>query len=457
VRFLSTRAGDSRASVSFRDAVFGGLAPDGGLYVPVEQPDLGSLFAGFTAETTFLRLAEAVARALLAEELGEAAVGRIVGRAFDFAPRLRPLEEGISLLELFHGPTCAFKDFGASFLASVMEELLQEENRRAVILVATSGDTGSAVARAFFRRRNLDVVILYPSGRVSPLQEQQLTTLGENVVALEVMGSFDDCQRLAKQAFLDRELRSALALSSANSINLGRLLPQSFYYIFGRAQLTADGGRLAVGEQPPASGRHPGGQSAPLYFCVPSGNFGNLTAGVYAWTWGLPVTGFVAATNRNDVVPEYLHTGEFRPRSSVQTLSNAMDVGDPSNFERLLHVFHGRREEMQGLIRGVAISDEETRDTMRQVYRQRGVLLDPHTAVGVLACRRARMGSGSGARFITLSTAHPGKFLEIVRETTGVEPELPESLRACLSLPKRAFPLEPSLEALRSFLRRRYT
>jgi threonine synthase len=257
VRFLSTRAGDSRASVSFRDAVFGGLAPDGGLYVPVEQPDLGSLFAGFTAETTFLRLAEAVARALLAEELGEAAVGRIVGRAFDFAPRLRPLEEGISLLELFHGPTCAFKDFGASFLASVMEELLQEENRRAVILVATSGDTGSAVARAFFRRRNLDVVILYPSGRVSPLQEQQLTTLGENVVALEVMGSFDDCQRLAKQAFLDRELRSALALSSANSINLGRLLPQSFYYIFGRAQLTADGGRLAVGEQPPASGRHP--------------------------------------------------------------------------------------------------------------------------------------------------------------------------------------------------------
>jgi threonine synthase len=367
----------------------------------------------------------------------QAAVDRIVDRAFAFAPALRPLEEGLDLLELFHGPTCAFKDFGASFLAAVMEECLQEESRRALILVATSGDTGSAVARAFFRRKNLDVVILYPSGRVSPLQEQQLTTLGENVTALEVLGSFDDCQRLAKQAFLDRDLQRLLRLTSANSINLGRLIPQSFYYLYGAAQAGQD-------------------RERPLYYCVPSGNFGNLTAGVYAWAWGMGVEGFVAATNRNDVVPEYLRSGDFRPRPSIQTLSNAMDVGNPSNFERLLHVFNRRREAMVGLIRGVAISDSDTRLAMRQVYDESGVLLDPHTAVGVLAARRMRRELSGEARIITLATAHPGKFTEIVQETTGVAPELPETLRAALSLPKRAFPLDPNLEALKAFLRDRY-
>jgi len=260
------------------------------------------------------------------------------------------------------------------------------------------------------------------------------------------MGSFDDCQRLAKQAFLDRELQGQLALTSANSINLGRLIPQSFYYIYGWAQ-------LAPGDGP---GQSAVDCDAPVYFCVPSGNFGNLTAGVYAWAWGLPVQGFVAATNRNDVVPEYLRTGDFRPRPSVPTLSNAMDVGDPSNFERLLYLFHGRREEMGSLIRGVPISDAETRDTMQAVYRERGLLLDPHTAVGVQACRRVRTHLKRGARLISLATAHPGKFLEIVREATGVEPELPESLRAALTLPRRSVPLEPSLDALRSFLRGRY-
>ncbi|MBN1836376.1 MAG: threonine synthase [Spirochaetales bacterium] len=437
MRFVSSRATDARKAVDFREAVFAGLAPDGGLYVPVEQPDLSSLFESFSPQTSFQELARQVCGALFAGELEAAAVARIVDRAFSFAPVLRPVEEGLFLLELFHGPTCAFKDFGASFLAAVMEEYLQEEDRRALILVATSGDTGSAVARAFFRRRNLDVVILYPSGRVSPLQEQQLTTLGENVTALEVLGSFDDCQRLAKQAFLDQELQGFLRLTSANSINLGRLIPQSLYYIYGVAQAGGDG-------------------HGPLYYCVPSGNFGNLTAGVYAWAWGLPVQGFLAATNRNDVVPEYLRTGDFRPRPSVQTLSNAMDVGNPSNFERLLQVFHRRREEMSRLIRGVAISDADTRLTMRRVYDERGILLDPHTAVGVLASRRLRRELGEELRVITLGTAHPGKFLEIVRETTGVNPELPESLRAALVLPKQALPLEPKLEALKSFLRDRY-
>ena len=436
MRFISTRASAPSQSVGFREAVFTGLAPDGGLYVPVEQPDLGSLLAGMSPRTSFVELAEALCTALFGEEVDAPALRRIVPRAFGFAPHLAALEQGLSLLELYHGPTCAFKDFGASFLAAVMEELLQEESRRAVILVATSGDTGSAVARAFFRRRNLDVVILYPSGRVSPLQEQQLTTLGENVTALEVLGSFDDCQRLAKQAFLDRELQDHLRLSSANSINLGRLIPQSFYYLYAASQLQPGGG--------------------PLYFCVPSGNFGNLTAGVYAWLWGLRVRGFLAATNSNDVVPEYLRTGDFRPRPSVRTLSNAMDVGNPSNFERLLHVFHRRKEEMKQLIRGVTVNDADTRETMRRVYDERGVLLDPHTAVGVLASRRVRRELEADAQIVTLATAHPGKFVEIVREVTGVEPQLPESLRAALSLPKLAIPLEPSLEALKSFLRGRY-
>ena len=438
MRFISSRASDPDRTVSFREAVFAGLAPDGGLYVPVEQPDLRAVFEELSPETSFAELARGVSGALFAGELDGEAVGRIVERAFAFAPRLRPLEEGLYLLELFHGPTCAFKDFGASFLAAVMEEYLQEESRRALILVATSGDTGSAVARAFFRRKNLDVVILYPSGRVSPLQEQQLTTLGENVTALEVLGSFDDCQRLTKQAFLDRELQGLLRLTSANSINLGRLIPQSFYYIYGLARAGRDG-------------------DAPVYYCVPSGNFGNLTAGVYAWAWGLPVRGFVAATNRNDVVPEYLRTGDFRPRPSVQTLSNAMDVGNPSNFERLVHAFHRRREDMKSLSRGIPISDADTRQAMRRVYDERGVLLDPHTAVGVVASRRVLQELSGEARLITLATAHPGKFTEIVRETTGVEPDLPGSLRAALALPKQAFALEPSLEALKSFLRSRYT
>jgi threonine synthase len=301
-------------SVSFRQALFAGLAPDGGLYHPVERPDLARLFASFDESTAFASLAAAVTTSLLGPEIDAAAASRIVSRAFSFAPALRRLDDGLLLLELFHGPTCAFKDFGAQFLAAAMEELLSQEDRRIQILVATSGDTGSAVAHAFHGRANIDVVILYPSGRVSELQEKQLTTLGGNVHALEVAGSFDDCQRLAKEAFRDERLRTALSLTSANSINIGRLLPQALYYIWAATRRTTLGGKVPT-------------------ICVPSGNFGNLTAGVYAWAWGLAVRGFVAATNVNDVVPSYLLTGDYLPRPSAQTLSNAMDVGSPSNFE----------------------------------------------------------------------------------------------------------------------------
>jgi threonine synthase len=450
VRLVSTRGGHVRPqakgarpqaaqapdAVGFRQAIFTGLAPDGGLYVPAPVPDLRELLGGLGADDTFLRVAQEVSSALFGEELPKpGAVERVVRSAFPFAPRLRPLEPGLQLLELFHGPTCAFKDFGASFLAAVMEEFLLEEQRRALILVATSGDTGSAVARAFHRRRNIEVVILYPSGRVSSLQEQQLTTVGDNVVALEVAGSFDDCQRLAKEAFLDRELSAALPLTSANSINPGRLLPQAFYYIYGRCRFPA---------------------REPVAICVPSGNFGNLTAGVYAWQWGLPVARFLAATNLNDVVPEYLRTGSFRPRASLRTLSNAMDVGNPSNFERLSAVFGGDLQAMRGVIEGVRVDDEQTRATIRSVYSQAGVLLDPHTAVGVLACREYRERTGFGGTILTLATAHPGKFVEIVEEATGLRPELPQELREALRRPKRSVPVGTELQELKSYLLERY-
>jgi threonine synthase len=280
-------------------------------------------------------------------------------------------------------------------------------------------------------------VILYPSGRVSALQEQQLTTAGGNVTALEIQGSFDDCQRLVKQSFVDSKLRGRLSLSSANSINLGRLLPQALYYIYGMLRMD------------PAIGRK-------RMFCVPSGNFGNLTAGVYAWRWGMEVDGFIAATNINDVVPEYLITGEFRPRRSLKTISNAMDVGYPSNFERLIVVFEGSKKKMRKRIKGVVITDQETRDAMRRVYEEGGVLIDPHTAVGVLASRRFIESSGYAGHVLSLATAHPGKFVDIVEQATGTAPALPRTLKEALEKKKEAIPLEPSLDLLREFLLQRY-
>jgi threonine synthase len=460
MQFRSTRVpAGAGPAIGFREALFRGLAPDGGLYQPVQQPDLRPLLEGFSSRTSFLELTEEVGAALLGEELGREAVGRIVRRAYDFQPALRGLSPGLRLLELFHGPTCAFKDFGACFQAAAMEELLAGEGRRAVILVATSGDTGSAVARAFHDRANIEVVILYPSGRVSPLQEKQLTTLGGNVTALEVRGSFDDCQRLAKLAFLDAELAERIPLTSANSINLGRLLPQAFYYIYGFARLPKGGaaGKRAGGRAGGRARKPGGGTDGRVRFCVPSGNFGNLTAGVYAWKWGLPVEGFVAATNVNDVVPEYLDSGKYQPRSSVRTLSNAMDVGDPSNFERLAAVFGCDLQDMRACIAGERVSDEETRATLRRVHEEHGLLLDPHTAVGVLAAERYRGKNGFRGEMLVLATAHPGKFPEVVREATGTEPKLPPALAAVMDLPKQSLPLEPLFEQLKGLLLDRYT
>jgi len=437
MNFTSTRNVGAE-QISFGDAVLRGLAPDGGLYHPVEEPDLRALIRSIGAESSFVDVAGAMIQALFPEGYDAAAARDLALTAFPFEPKLSRLQPGIVLLELFHGPSCAFKDFGASFLAATMEEQLRERGERAVILTATSGDTGSAVAHAFHGRENIDVVILYPSGRVSPLQEQQLTTLGGNVTALEVTGSFDDCQRIVKEAFVDSELRETFGLTSANSINVGRLIPQSFYYLWAFAQL-----KEQIQDE--------------LVFCVPSGNFGNLTAGILAWRWGMPVADFIAATNANDVVPEFLETGTFTPRPSVHTLANAMDVGNPSNFERLQQIFSGGVLDIHSVLSGVVVDDDTIRRTMREVYESTGEFICPHTATGVYAARQ-RLASepGSDTTIVTLATAHPGKFVEVCRDALGTEPEIPERLARLMKLEKRSIVVENTLDAVRTVLNERF-
>ncbi len=431
MKFSSTRSRDKE--ITFGKAIFQGLAPDGGLYHPTSIPDLKELFAGFSGSTSYNELTEKVTYELLKEELNKEAVKRIINSAYSFSPFLRRLDDNLLILELFHGSSYAFKDFGACFLAASMEEYLSLNTKRAVILVATSGDTGSAVAQAFYKKKNIDVVILYPSGRVSNLQEKQLTTLQENIIALEVKGSFDDCQKIVKQAFVDQDLINNINLTSANSINLGRLMPQAFYYIYAYAQIKNQ-------------------LKDDLYFTVPSGNFGNLTAGIYAWQWGLPAKGFVAATNVNDVVPEYLNEGIYTPRASVATFSNAMDVGNPSNFERMQTIFNNSHDKMKSIIHGEVVTDNETLDTIKLVKEKHDIFIDPHTAVGILSAKKFLKETGNDKQIIILSTAHAAKFPETVEKATGMEMQLPEGLKKTLTLEKHSIPVENSLSDLKEYL-----
>ncbi len=432
MKFVSTR--NPEVKVTFEEALFRGLAPDGGLYIPEEDLELQTHFKALDRGSSFHEIAALVTAYLLKGELDAGAVHRIVKNAFPFEPKLVQIDDQLSILELYHGPSCAFKDFGASFLASAMEEYLQHSDRRAVILTATSGDTGSAVATAFHGKKNIDVVILYPSGRVSPLQEKQLTTLGGNITALEVAGSFDDCQRMVKAAFVDPDLSKAFPLTSANSISIGRLIPQSFYYIWAFAQL-----KEQLKEE--------------FFFAVPSGNFGNLTAGLYAWKWGLPVTGFVAATNANDVVPHYLETGIYAPRPSQLTLSNAMDVGNPSNFERMEALFHKNWNLMRALVFGDTVNDAQTLETIRDVKADHNMFLCPHTAVGYNAARRfLAREARDNSHICVLATAHPAKFLEVVERATDLSPELPPPLAAAAKLEKQSHKIGNTLAELSKIL-----
>lgn len=430
MKFYSTR--DKNNLVSFKEAVFQGLSPEGGLFNPAEMPDLSKLFAGMDENSSFIESSAAFTAEVLKDDLTPAQAESICKKAFTFKPEIIQAEGNINILELYHGPSCAFKDFGASFLAASMEEFLTGEERKAIIVTATSGDTGSAVAQSFHNRKNIEVVILYPSGRVTPLQEKQLTTLGGNVTALEVKGSFDDCQRMAKAAFTNTAL-SALPLTSANSINMGRLFPQSFYYIYASNMLKK--------------------KYKEIIFCVPSGNFGNLTSGIFVALWGLPVKKFIAATNLNKEVPEYLESGIYNPRPSVLTYSNAMDVGNPSNFERLTDIFKNDYKKMGEMIEGQWVTDDETFAQMKRYYEKSGSFIDPHTAIGYTAAMRyAEKNKQDEYGIVTLSTAHPGKFLEVTEKAIGKKPPLPIQLEKLLKLNKVSIVVENSDDALKKFL-----
>jgi len=429
MRFLSTNGSSPPASLA--EAVRRGLAPDGGLYVPEELPPLPAAFFDRLPGSGLVATATAVAEHLLAGELPAATLRRIVADALDFDVPLVPLTERIRVLELFHGPTLAFKDVGARFLARLLAET-RDGGEALAVLVATSGDTGGAVAKAFFGVAGTRVAILYPRGQVSPLQERQFTTLGGNVRAFAVDGAFDDCQRLVKEAFADRHLARRLGLTSANSINVGRLLPQIFYYFHAAAQLAEDRDR-------------------PLLFATPSGNFGNLTAGLMARRLGLDAR-FVAATNVNDVVPAYLESGVYRPRPSRRTISNAMDVGDPSNFVRIEHLYGHDLDHLRRHLAGRRYDDQETRQAIRRVDRDHGYLMDPHTAVGLLALEDALRDEPADAAGIVLATAHPAKFGEVVEPVIGREIPLPPQLAERLDRPVLSEPLAADVGALRERL-----
>jgi threonine synthase len=418
--------------VSLRDAVLHGSAPDGGLYMPVEMPCLESDYLEHLPSLTFHEIAQDVGELFCGDEVPAQVLMNIVTEAFNFPVPLISLNERLHILELFHGPTLAFKDFGARFMARLMAYFVAESGKELTVIVATSGDTGSAVAQAFLGVSGIHVVILYPAGRVSSAQEKQLTTLGENITALEVSGSFDDCQRLAKQALVDPVLTERLTVTSANSINIARLIPQSFYYFAAVAQLDAP--------------------EAPLVFSVPSGNFGNLTGGLLAKRIGLNVARFIAATNANDVVPEFLRGGKLIPRASQRTLSNAMDVGNPSNFARIVDLYGNDLQAIRRDMWGCSFSDEETLRVMHDVEHDYGYVLDPHTAVGVLGWQSYAKQNPPAAQGIVLATAHPAKFAETVARAVGARPEMPERLAAFLDRPKKSISFPNRFPELQEFL-----
>ncbi len=418
--------------VSFKDAVLKGLPEDNGLYMPESIPILSEEFLKELSEKSFQDIAIEIVSGFVEDEIKKSDLEKIVHSAFDFDVPLINIHDNIFVLETFHGPTLAFKDFGARFMARVMGHFLQNESKEVNILVATSGDTGSAVAQGFLGVEGIKVTLLYPKGKVSKIQEQQLTTIGQNVTALEVDGTFDDCQTMVKEAFLDKELKEKLNLSSANSINIARLLPQSFYYLYAYS-LVAD-------------------YPEDIIFCTPSGNFGNLCAGVLAWKMGLPVKKFVAATNINDIVPTYLDTGLFNPKGSVRTLSNAMDVGNPSNFPRILDLYDGSHEKMSGHMIGKVYGDKQTKEIIKSVYKKYDYVLCPHSAIGYQGLFDTLEERGMNEKGVFISTASPAKFGDIVEPVIKEKVEVPERLQKIVKRKKQAVSMGNQPGDLKSYL-----
>ena len=415
--------------VSFKEAVLKGLPDDNGLFMPAYLPHFSDEFLHKMPRLTFREIAFEGARLIIENEIEENKLHEIIDEAFNFELPIKNIHDNIHVLELFHGPTLAFKDFGARFMARVMGHFLKSDAREINILVATSGDTGSAVAQGFLGVDGIKVTLLYPKGKVSKIQEQQLTTIGQNITALEVDGTFDDCQRMVKSAFLDEEINNKLHLSSANSINIARLLPQSFYYTYAFSRMAT--------------------QEKNIYFCVPSGNFGNLCGGLLSKKMGVPIAGFIAASNINDIVPKYLETALFNPKASIQTISNAMDVGNPSNFARMLDLYDHDYQKITKDIKGISFNDGETREIIMEVYNRHHYLMCPHSAIGYGGLKHYLRPEDLG---IFLSTAHPCKFKDIVEPLISKEVDIPLRLQTIIQKKKVAIPMSAEFAQFKSYL-----
>jgi len=426
MKWISTRGGSP--PITFIDALFAGTAPDGGLYMPERLDPLPAGTVDRLRGADIVEIGTTIGVHILKDEITRQALEPLIREALDFPVPVVKVTDRISVLELFHGPTMAFKDVGARVQARLLHHFT--DGTPLTILVATSGDTGSAVAQAFHRVPDSRVVVLYPEGQVSDVQEAQMASLGDNITALAVRGTFDDCQRLVKQAFADDDLRSHVWLTPANSINLGRLLPQVFYYFLLAG---VDGGQGPV-------------------VSVPSGNFGNLTAGLIAKRIGLPIAQFVAATNVNDAVPEYLESGVYEPRPSIATVANAMDVGAPSNFERVQSLYNSDLMALRQDIVGFAYEDTQVIAEIGHVYREHGYLLDPHSAIAWLALQD-RLVDQPDACGVLLATAHPAKFREVVEPAIGRSIELPRALADAISRPRHSISMPAAYNALEDFLR----
>ena len=415
---------------SFKNAVVSGIAPDKGLYFPEHITPLEPDFFENIEALSNHEIAFRAIHQFVHEDIPDHFLKEIIANTLDFDFPVFDLEQNVATLELFHGPTMAFKDVGARFMANCLGYFSQGEKQEVTVLVATSGDTGGAVANGFLGVEGVHVVILYPSGKVSDIQEKQLTTLGQNIEAMEVDGTFDDCQRMVKTAFLDQEITQHRKLTSANSINVARWLPQLFYFLFAYKQAKSKG--------------------KDIVFSVPSGNFGNICAGMVAQKLGMPVKHFVASTNVNDVVPKYMEQGVYEPMPSVATISNAMDVGDPSNFVRIRHLYQDDLDALRENLSSYSFTDSMTRNAMKEVYSNSGYVMDPHGAVGYLGLK-AYQKSHPDTFGIFLETAHPVKFLDVVVETLGVQLEIPSQIQKIMGKEKKSMPIRSYAE-LKTFL-----
>jgi threonine synthase len=430
MKYYSTNKKASDATLE--EAVVRGLAGDKGLYMPRSIKTLPKSFYDEIENLSFQEIAYRVADAFFGEDIPADTLKHIVYDTLNFDTPVVKVKDNIYSLELFHGPTLAFKDVGGRFMARLLGYFIRKEGKKQVnVLVATSGDTGSAVANGFLGVEGIHVYVLYPKGKVSEIQEKQFTTLGQNITAIEVDGTFDDCQALVKNAFMDKELNEHMQLTSANSINVARFLPQAFYYFYAYAQMK----KL--------------GKADKLVICVPSGNFGNITAGLFGKRMGLPVERFIAANNRNDIFYQYLKTGEYKPRPSVATIANAMDVGDPSNFARILDLYEGSHDAIASEISGETYTDEQIRETVQKTYEETGYLLDPHGACGYRALAENLKPGENG---VFLETAHPAKFLQTVEDIIGMEVKIPEKLQAFMRGTKQSVPMSKDFASFKAYL-----